>query len=428
MPEPVQLSLRFLGEPMGTLAFRPDGPAYALELDPAFLATGHDLSPLSAPRELFQNGPVIYRPQDTPFAGGLPGLIADSLPDSWGERLMQIEHPEIRTVMGKLSAIGVRGFGALTYEPMLDATDNGRHVAHLRRLAVEAAELATSPRPLQPDQVDEALTHGGSTLGGAMPKVSAYLPAEGEFLDLDELIVGGPLPKDHVPGIVKFCKVDDEGGGAVEFAFHQMARAAGIRVPRAALINDGKRRHFAVARFDRVVTARGQVARKHVHSLSGFLHRRASDGQIDYEELMRLTRTLGGAEEARECLRRIVFNLLSTNRDDHGRNHAFLYDEVNRTWTLSPAFDLTPNVANVLIALRFLGSTAIPTEFPQLLRLAEIGGISSRIARQIYDQVKAAVIGGWRNTAAHLAISEGIIAYWDREMSVQTKSLQASAR
>ena len=227
---------------------------------------------------------------------------------------------------------------------------------------------------------------------------------------------------------MKLSPLDDEGGGAVEFAFWKMAKNAGIRVPHACLVHDGERRHFASARFDRYLRPDGTWGRRHVHTLSGFLHRRASDGQIDYEEFIRSARTLGGAEEARECFRRAVFNLLTTNRDDHGRNHAFLYNETDRTWTLSPAYDLNPNVANVLIALTWLGSPEIPTRFEQLTRLAEIGGMPARAARTIYDEVEAATLGGWTAAAAYAGVPGKIAGIWEKEMIQQTKPLREDAR
>ena len=90
---------------MGTLAYRPDGPLYALELEREFIAQGHELSPLNLPLSGFSRGPRVFNPGDSPFEGGLPGLIADSLPDSWGERMLQLEVPGLTSVMGKLAAI-----------------------------------------------------------------------------------------------------------------------------------------------------------------------------------------------------------------------------------------------------------------------------------------------------------------------------------
>ena len=123
-----------------------------------------------------------------------------------------------------------------------------------------------------------------------------------------------------------------------------------------------------------------------------------------------------------------MFNLLTTNRDDHGRNHAFLYKETDRTWALSPVYDINPNVANVLIALTWLGSPEIPTRFELLTRLAEIGGIPARTARTIYEEVEAATLDGWRAAAAYAGVPEKITGIWEREMIQQTKPLREDAR
>jgi serine/threonine-protein kinase HipA len=427
--EPTLLQLKFLGGPFGVLAYRPDGPVHALELDREFLASGHDLSPLSLPAETFAAGPRLFRPGDTPFAAGLPGLSADSLPDAWGERMLQNEIPGLQTVLGKLAAIGQRGPGAITYEPVLGAgADRDPTTANLAGLARDADALRASPVPLSTDRVNAALARGGSSLGGAFPKTSAHLRLEGDFIERRDILVGGPTPAGYASCILKFARSTDEAEGAVEFAFWLMAKNAGIRVPKACLVFDGERRHFASERFDRYRRPDDTMARRHVHSLSGMMHRRASDGAIDYEDFMRLSRRLGGANEAIECFRRAVFNLLATNRDDHGRNHVFLYDETARTWALAPAFDLNPSVSNVLIALTWLGSAQIPTQFTSLIRLAEIGAISAKMARDIYKQVESATVGGWREAAGRAEVPPAMITYWDREIVQQTRALRADAK
>jgi serine/threonine-protein kinase HipA len=412
---------------MGTLAFRPDGPLFALELDREFVAANHDLSPLNLPLESFAGGPRVFRAGDTPFDGGLPGLIADSLPDSWGERMLKAEVPGLHTIMGKLSAVGERGPGAIAFRPFLGkGADDETVTASLSAMAQEAAKLARIPAPLTPEDVNAALAKGGGSLGGVMPKVSAHLPMGGDHLELRDLLIGGATPEGHIPCVVKLSRLDDDGGGTVEFAYHIMARNAGIRVQQACLVFDGERRHFASARFDRHKQSDGTWAKRHVHTLSGMLHKRPADLHIDYEELIRLTRTLCGAVEVRECFRRVIFNLLALNRDDHGRNHSFTYDERTRTWTLSPAYDLNPAVFNVLIALSLLGRSEIPTGFAPLLRLADIGGISEREANAIYREVEQATLGGWRAAATYAGVPDGMIGYWEREMTQQTRALRAS--
>src|ERR1035437_3677504 len=183
--EPNLLQLKFLSSPLGVLAYRPDGAVHALELDRAF---GHDLSPLSLPLASFATGPRLFQPGDTPFAGGLPGLIADSLPDAWGERMLRHEMPEVRTLLGKLAAIGPRGPGAITFEPVLGAgADQHPAAVDLAALARDADRLRATPVPLTAEHVNAALAKGGSTLGGAYPKTSVHLRLEGEFIERHEI-------------------------------------------------------------------------------------------------------------------------------------------------------------------------------------------------------------------------------------------------
>lgn len=429
MSEPTLLHLKFLDRPLGLLAHRPGEAVHALELDREFLASGHDPSPLSLPVALLAAGPRLFRAGDSPFVGGLPGLIADSLPDAWGNRMLQQERPDIRTPLGKLAVIGQRGPGAITFEPVLGAgADATTSPAVLAELARVADRLRASPVAMTADHVGAALAKGGSSLGGAQPKASVHLRLDGEQIARNEVLIGGRPPETYSPCVLKFARDSDEAEGAVEFAFWLMARKAGIRVPRACLVHDGERRHFAVERFDRHRRADGTMARRHVHSLSGMMHRLPADGAIDYEDFMRLSRRLGGAPEAQECFRRAVFNLLATNRDDHGRNHVFSYDENTRDWTLAPAFDLTPSVFNTLVGLAWLGTLAIPTRFDSLEKLAEVGGISPKAAREIYHQVEAATIGGWRKAAKQAGVPEPMIHYWENEMKQQTRPLREDAR
>lgn len=423
---PNTLRLFFLGGPMATLTFRQDDAAHLLEFDPAFLQLGHDLSPLNLPLERLVQ-PRVYRTGDSPFAGGLPGLIADSLPDAWGERVMRAELPEITTTVGRLAVIGQRGPGAITFEPGIGpGREPDASAVNLAELAARANALAAAqPAPLSTDAVNAALAKGGSSLGGAYPKTSAHLPLDGAIIERREILIGGATPPGHVPCILKFSRADSEGGGAVEFAYLQMAKAAGIRVPRACLVHDGERRHFAVERFDRHVAPDGTTGRRHVHTLSGMMHRRASDGQLDYSDFIRLARRLCGQGEAVECFRRAVFNLLALNRDDHGRNHAFLYDETIRTWTLAPAYDLNPNVANVLIGLSWQGGAAIPQKLEDLNRMAALAGIRPAVVRSIFAEVENVVIGGWRRIASECGVPQETAEIWEQDMLTQTRQLRA---
>jgi serine/threonine-protein kinase HipA len=425
-PEPNRLLIRFLGEPMAELAQAGNPPEYALAFTPEFLKTGHDLSPLNLPSQSLGAEALIYREGTTPFPGGLPGLLADSLPDSWGAKLRRIAHPGLTTLLGKFAAVGSRGPGALTFEPVLESEETTERV-RLATLAEEANRIFKIPEILTAQEVDRQLAKAGSSLGGAHPKTTAYLPEKAGIIALSDILLGGTPPAGAWPCILKFSPEDDEGGGAVEYAFALMAQRAGVEMAPCYLVHDGQRRHFATARFDRLRGGDGMFARRHVHTLSGMLHKRASDGQIDYEEFMRLSRTLAGAPAAEECLRRGVFNLLATNRDDHGRNHAFLYDEASRRWALSPAYDLNPSVFTVPAGLAWLGRLEIPTRFETIERLAEIGGVSQGRTREVFDEVEAAV-GEWPAIAKQVEVPKAIVETWHKEMNVQTRQLRSDRR
>ena len=234
-----------------------------------------------------------------------------------------------------------------------------------------------------------------------------------------------------IPGIVKFSPIpDDEDQGAVEFAFHEMAKAAGLRLPPACLLVDSEGgRHFAVTRFDRARRHDGTFKRLHVQSLSALLHRRPV-GEIRYEDFIVLASRLGGPSEAREAFRRVIFNLLSTNRDDHGRNHAFLYDPDVRLWKLAPAYDLNPNFSETLEAIRWGDGTELPTRFTELIALARIGGISEAQAMETFEEVDAA-IEQWPQFATAAGVRPEITKIWAEGIFSATKQggpLRADAR
>lgn len=437
LPTPSRLALQFGDMPMGQLLFRESDRTYAVELAEPFLRSRHEIAPIIYPfLDAFRFGLVEYHGEPgatSPFAGGLPGFLADSLPDKWGETLAQIEDPaRAATLMGMFSRVGGGGQGAIVFTipdaPTVVAVQSQEDLAELATRAnrlykrIGGARVRTAP-----------LSAGGS-LGGIFPKAVVHLPANacaGGVVAAPQILVGGDTPADSAPGIVKFSPVpDDEDQGAVEFAFHEMAKAAGLRLPAACLLVDGAGiRHFAVTRFDRIRRQDGTFKRLHVQSLSALLHRRPV-GDIRYEELIVLASRLGGPLEAREAFRRVIFNLLSTNRDDHGRNHAFLYDPEVRLWKLAPAYDLNPNFSETLEAIRWGDGTELPTRFTELIALARIGGISEAQAMETFEEVDAA-IEQWPQFATAAGVRPEITKIWAEGIFSATKQggpLRADAR
>ena len=298
------------------------------QYEPEFLTTAWDLSPIHLPKRigLFEEKGRIF--------DGLPGLFYDSLPDGWGLLLMDrffAQHgiaPASVTPLEKLAYIGQRGIGALTYHPARDMDGDGVFPVHLGELqtASEAALSGTS-REVLPQLV---LT-GGSP-GGARPKVLVGLADDGAVLSGI-----ADLPPGYTHYMVKFSSAHDPRDmGPIERAYAIMAEEAGIRVPPTRLLEmpDG-RSAFAVRRFDRIGNRR-----VHVQTLAALIHADHRIPNTDYETYLRVCWLLTRDHRALLAgFRRMVFNVLAHNRDDHTKNFSFLQNEPGR-WQLSPAYDL----------------------------------------------------------------------------------------
>jgi serine/threonine-protein kinase HipA len=377
-----QITVRYLGQKVGRLAETPTGLAF--EYDPAFIATGHELSPFTLP----------LRP-GVQMRGGerLPGLLDDSLPDAWGRRVMlewfrqQGTAGHAVTPLAMLAFVGAHGMGALTYEPARDADEHPWTAVSLDTL--QAAAL----RAEQAGEIDLNVLAGvGSSAGGARPKALIGLSRKGP----GPAVAGaGEVPTTHDAWLVKFDTSPENSEGPMEEAFALMARAAGVEMPETRLLetkSGGKvRRHFAVKRFDRE-----GAERIHHHTLAAMLQ--VGSGDLNYETFLRVTRRLTQDEsEVSRAFRRAAFNVLASNRDDHGKNHGFLYR--NRQWQLGPAYDLTFSSAQQLPerGMAILGERRA-AGVEHLLRLAENEGLARRSAEGIIEEVRAG-IARWREFA-----------------------------
>jgi serine/threonine-protein kinase HipA len=236
------------------------------------------------------------------------------------------------------------------------------------------------------------LAQVGSSAGGAHPKALIGLPRSGR----GEVLAGaGELPESHEAWLVKFDTPRNVTSGALEHAYALMARAAGIDMPPTQLLETrhGRtvRRHFAVQRFDR-----DRQERIHHHTLAGL--RGIAGGDLSYESLLRVTRRLTHDEdEVWRAYRRAVFNVLASNRDEHDKNHGFLYR--NREWRLSPAYDVTFRGPRQLPerGLSIQGERA-NAGITHLFKLAESETLERNKAASVIDEVTAA-LARWRDFA-----------------------------
>jgi|HubBroStandDraft_4_1064222.scaffolds.fasta_scaffold00014_77 serine/threonine-protein kinase HipA len=328
---PLRISLSFGPQhrvSVGRLAL--DGGIALLEYDSDFIASGLTLNPYLAPP-----AKGLVEPKSPRDFDGLPGFIADSLPDAWGQLLMHrraeaagISYASL-TPLDKLAAVGSRAMGALTYDPEITSDHTG--AIDLDRVAAESLEL------LEGHDVAmlPALERLGGSSGGARPKaLIAFNQSTNAIAD-----GAGPIPDGFEAWLVKFrsSRNDPEDIGPLEAAYADMARDAGLSVAPTRLFPGRAYGYFGTQRFDRIAGN----GRFHVLSVAAILDMDWDSGGLDYDRLMRLGRYVVQRHDATQRLfARMVFNVVANNRDDHAKQHAFLMNEQG-AWDLAPSFDLT---------------------------------------------------------------------------------------
>lgn len=341
------------GTRIGAVTLDDDARDAVFQYDPGFLRSGVQPAPLTMP---LRAAPYIFPGLRPESFHGLPGLVADSLPDRFGNAIIdawclsQGRRPQDMNAVERLCYTGARGMGALEFAPVLGpkrSDDGDVDVARLVKLASEvlnhrerfAASLAD---PVQADEVADILRVSTSAGGARAKAVIAYNPDTGEVRS------GQVAPS---PGfehwLIKFDGVegnrdkeleDPKGYGAIEYAYWLMAREAGVEMAECRLLEENGRRHFMTRRFDR---PEGD-AKLHMQSLAAIAHFDFnSAGAHSYEQAFEVIRRLGmGTAEVEQMFRRMVFNVVGRNQDDHVKNIAFLMDRAGR-WTPAPAFDVT---------------------------------------------------------------------------------------
>lgn len=315
--------------PVGRLAL--DGNIAVFEYDAAFSESGLSLNPMFA---ALRTG--LMRPRDPRSFHGLHGVFADSLPDAWGRLLLERRLRragvalETLSVLDRLALVGDRGRGALVYEPASHDAAADREV-DLEELAGQADEVLEGDESAVLLELEKL---GGSS-GGARPKVHVALDDAGYARSEVQR-----LPPGFSSWIVKFRSRTDRFSdiGPLEAAYAEAARRAGIEMPRTRLIPAGNGPgFFATERFDHGPGG----TRFHMLSIAGMLDADWTVPSIDYETLLNAVRGATRDEQAVvQMFRRMTFNVLAVNRDDHTQQHSLLLDR-NGRWRLSPAYDLT---------------------------------------------------------------------------------------
>jgi len=345
--------VRLWGRTIGAASLEDGARIAAFQYDPAFLASGIELSPITMPlsRRIYQFPSLA----EVSFHG-LPGLLADSLPDKFGNALIdawlatQGRRPESCNAIERLCYIGVRGMGALEFAPARGPPLKRSARVQVDELVELASEVLTHRASLQvsfaPGRRHDGLQdilRVGTSAGGARAK--AIIAWNRDTNEVRSGQVKAPAGFDY--WLLKFDGVnankdkeleDPKGYTVIEYAYALMAADAHIEMSECRLLEENGRRHFMTRRFDRL----GDGGKLHMQSLAALAHFDFnSAGAYSYEQAFDVIKRLGLPMRAREQqFRRMLFNVVARNQDDHVKNVAFLMDKAGH-WSLAPAFDVT---------------------------------------------------------------------------------------
>lgn len=315
MKKTEKLKVMFHGRPVGVLSLTPDNRLNVFEYDKSWLADGFSISPLELP---LKSGVFIAKPQ--PFYGNF-GVFEDSLPDGYGRYLLHkallrngINDSDLSS-LDRLALVGDNGMGALTYSPsvILEQEETVTDFDRLQEIALEVLKE-------QQDKDAGLLLYNSGNSGGARPK-AVFSDPEGHW-------------------IVKFRHTyDPKDIGIQEAQYNEVARQCGIIVPDFRLING---RYFASRRFD--IDNNGN--RIHTATAGGLMCISLREPFMDYSNLLALTGYITQSrEDVEQMYRRMLFNYLTDNKDDHCKNFSFYVVRDSCTgawcWRLAPAYDLT---------------------------------------------------------------------------------------
>ena len=331
-----------------------DSRGYAtFEFDPDFLKKGWDISPLTMSIEdaSTSNNIFSFPSLNKDTYKGLPGLLADSLPDKYGNKLIEAwlaqngRDPSSFNPVERLCYTGKRGMGALEYEPAIREINNSSKSLEIEQIVRLAKDILNDREGFK-TQIRNGSDDGlldiirvGTSAGGARAKaIIAYNEKTG---DVRSGQIDGLTGYDY--RIIKFDGItneqlgDPKGYGRIEYAYYLMAKECGISMSDSMLFEENRRAHFMTKRFDRQGTSK-----LHIQTLCAIAHFDYNEpAAYSYEQAFQVMRQLKlPYRDAEELFRRMCFNVIARNQDDHTKNISFLMNELGE-WTLSPAYDVT---------------------------------------------------------------------------------------
>jgi len=420
---------------VGALIYDPASQISTFEFSPDWIRRGVEIAPIHMPlpstnasrKYQFPNlNPATYR--------GLPALFADTLPDDFGNAVINAwlakngRDSASFTSVERLLYIGSRGMGALEFEPALSKTSTTNQQLELDSLIQMAQNIldqrsnlakAVNNTDHENDDAMSALFQVGTSAGGARAK--ALVAINKDHTELRSGQADAPAGFEHY--LLKFDGVeehktdsevfgDPQGFGRMEYAYYLMAKDAGINISHSELLIDGKRAHFITQRFER---GRGnnRNRKKHYISLCALDHADYKQpGAYSYEQLLSVARQLRlPREDAIEIYRRMVFNVIARNHDDHTKNTGFILDNPKASWRLSPAFDLAYSYKKdspwVNSHQMSINGKRDNFSHDDLFAVSELIGNFKKESRHIFDEVMD-IVKNWQNYAEQADVFEGL--------------------
>lgn len=345
--------VKLWGRTIGAVSLEEGKDYAAFQYDPTFAKSGIEVSPVVMP--LCDR---VYVFSDLPrhTYHGLPGLLADSLPDKFGNRLIdawlatQGRTPDSANAVERLCYIGARGMGALEFVPNVGPKPRRAKKIEIDTLVKIASRVLGQRSELKTSFADEGngnalndILRVGTSAGGARAKaVIAWNRTTNEVrsgqIEAGEGFEYWLLKFDGVAGNKDKELDDPKGYGNIEYAYSLMATAAGVTMSECRLLEENGRQHFMTRRFDRLTGGE----KLHMQSLCALAHFDFNNaGAYSYEQAFLIMRELNlPIAIVEEQFRRMTFNIIARNQDDHVKNIAFLMDK-NGRWSLAPAFDMT---------------------------------------------------------------------------------------
>jgi serine/threonine-protein kinase HipA len=345
-------NIKIWNQPVGAVAWNDATGIGSFEFEPAFISSGWDLSPIIMPMAQARNRVFNFSELRRSEAfKGLPGLLADVLPDKYGNAIINAWLTSQGRATGSLNPvemlcfIGKRGMGALEFEPPEPKRSNAAtkleidQLVHLaNKILAGRLEFSTNLSANESKTLLDILKIGTSAGGARAKAVIAFNETTGDVRSGQ-----AEAPKGFTHWLIKFDGVTDRqfgtsfGYGRVEMAYHLMAKDSEIEMTECRLLQENERAHFMTRRFDRE-QGKGKL---HYQSFCAIRHFDFNDiNDYSYEQLFETLRLLGlPYPQAEQVFRRMVFNVIARNCDDHTKNFGFIMDNAG-TWRLSPAFDV----------------------------------------------------------------------------------------